>query len=62
MSKDTNGYIIRENKPTPLDQEVYTEELADEKLSYPGIVQEPLQVQQTREKVDKYLQSETCKP
>lgn len=61
MSKDTNGYIIRENKPTPLDQEVYTEELADEKLSYPGIVHEPLQVQQTREKVDKYLQSETCK-
>lgn len=62
MSKDTNGYIIREIKPTPVDQEVYTEELADlEKLSNPGIEQEPLQVQQIRIKVDKYLQSETCK-
>lgn len=61
MSKDTNGYIIREIKPT-LDQEVYTEKSADmEKLSYPGIEQEPLQVQQIRIKVDKYLQSETCK-
>ena len=29
MSKDTNGYFIRELKPTPINQKIYTEKLAE---------------------------------
>jgi len=65
MSRKTNGYFIREIKPTPVaNQEVYTEELAewvaDLKLDW-EIEQEPLQIKEFRTKVDAYLQSETCK-
>lgn len=65
MSRKTNGYFIREIKPTPVaNQEVYTEELAewvaDLKLDC-EIGQEPLQIKEFRTKVDAYLQSETCK-
>jgi len=66
MSKDTSGYFTRQIKPTSVAQEIHTEEQAEwleylEKLNYPTIEQEPLQVRQIRIKVDEYLQSETCK-